>query len=215
MKVCWVSLLVCTLFSVTTLAQNTPWWELYGGYQFASYRTDQMQTLISQSSSSAGIAGANVSNHLNMNGWNLAVQENQNSWFSGIIDFSGVYGNTHANLSQPRGTKPAANFSPGFFTMGGGPQFTYRKSERVQPFARIIFAAAYCNLNPNLFITNHASGSSADTDFALIGGGGIDYRLNSYAFFRIAGDYIHTSLFSQGQNNFRITAGIDFRIARH
>ena len=212
----WLHVITFFSLSLFSFGQNIPWWELYAGYQFTSYREPQMQTLLNLSSTSSGLAAGIISDHVSLNGWNLSAQENANSWFGGIVDFSGGYGVKKANLHQSDGKPTAADFSPGFFTMGGGPQLAYRGSERIQPFARFIFAAAYSNLNQNQFISDHSSlGGGMDTALALIGGGGIDYRVNRYAYARIAGDYIHTSLFGRNENNFRISAGINFRIERH
>jgi opacity protein-like surface antigen len=217
MKNACLHLLSFFLFSLTSIAQDTPWWELHAGYQFTGYRTGQMQNLINSLTAPSGLPAVNVGSHMNMNGWNFSVQENANSWFGAIVDFSGGYASKNLTVPHAGGTPVAANFAPALFTMGGGPQFSYRKSDRVQPFARIIFAAAYSNLKPNTAITNALSPNvswTCDTAFAMIGGGGIDYRLKNYAYFRIAGDYIRTTLFNEGQNNFRITAGVTFRIVR-
>jgi len=152
-----------------------------------------------------------------MNGWDFSAQENINSWFGGIVDFSGGYGRRNVTLSQPGKARLSANFSPALFTIGGGPQFSYRRNVRIQPFARVIFAAAYSNLNPNanttnILNTNHPSPATTDTDFAMIFGGGFDYPFKSYAALRVAADYIHTFIYTDSQSNFRVTAGITFRI---
>jgi hypothetical protein len=205
------------LFSLISVAQETPWWELHAGYQFTSYRTGQMQNLINSLTASSGLPGVNVGSHLNMNGGDFSLQENTNSWFGGIINFSSGYASKNVTLSQPGGAQVAASFAPALITIGDGPQFSYRKYERIQPFARVIFAAAYSNLNPNRATTNGLSANASwtsNTAFALIGGGGIDNRLKSHAYLRIAGDYMHTSLFNEAENNFRITGGIAFRIVR-
>jgi len=218
MKSVCVHCLILLSFSLACVSQNTPWWELHAGYQFTSYRTGQMQNLINSAPAPSGSPAVNVGNHINMNGWNFSVQENSNSWFGAIVDFSGGYASKNLTLPHAGGAPVAANFAPALFTMGGGPQFSYRKSDRVQPFARFIFAAAYSNLNPNAALNNSfsANGSwTSDTAFAMIGGGGLDYRLKNYAYFRVAADYIRTTLFNEGENNFRITAGISFRIMRN
>jgi hypothetical protein len=215
--VCYSCLLICFSFSVTAIAQEAPWWELHAGYQFTGQQTGQIQNVVSSLSAFSGLPAVPVGSNLNMNGWDFSAQENMNSWFGGIVDFSGGYGRKNVTLSQPGGTKLSANFSPALFTMGGGPQFSFRRSVRIQPFARVIFAAAYSNLNPNATTTNilnanHPSPSTTDTDFAMIFGGGFDYAFKNYAAFRLAADYIHTFIYTESQSNFRVTAGITFRI---
>jgi opacity protein-like surface antigen len=210
-------LLLFFSLSLVGLAQDSPEWEIHAGYQFTGYQTLQLQTLMDVITASTGSPAFSTGTHLNLNGWDLSVQQNINSWFGGIIDFSGGYGSRSVTLSQPGGKQTGATFMPTLYTIGGGPQFSYRKNERIQPFSRIIAAAAQSDLNPNSSITNALAAnapapSTSDTAFALIVGGGVDYRLKTHAFLRVAGDYIHTSLFHQGENNFRVTAGIDFRI---
>lgn len=209
-------LLFCSL-PLLVLAQDSPEWEIHAGYQFTGYQTLQLQELMNVITASSGSPALSTGTHLNLNGWDLSAQQNMNSWFGGIVDFSGGYGSRSVTPFQPGGNQSRATFMPALYTIGGGPQFTYRKSERIQPFARIIAAAAQSGLNPNSSITNALAAiapapSTSDTAFALIAGGGVDYRLKPHAFFRVAGDYIHTSLFHQGENSFRVTAGIDFRI---
>ena len=210
-------LLIWVSFSLAAIAQEAPWWELHAGYQFTRQQTGQIQTVVNSLSAFSGSPTLSVGNHLNMNGWDFSAQENMNSWFGGIVDFSGGYGRKNVTLSQLGGTKLSANFSPALFTMGGGPQFSFRRSVRIQPFARVIFAAAYSNLNPNAATTNtldanHPSPSTTDTDFAMILGGGVDYPFKNYAALRVVADYIHTFIYTESQSNFRVTAGITFRI---
>jgi hypothetical protein len=214
---CYSCLLICFSFSVTAIAQEAPWWELHAGYQFTSQQTGQIQNVVSSLSAFSSLPVVSVGSHLNMVGWDFSAQENMNGWFGGIVDFSGGYTTRKVTLSQSGGTRVSANFSPALFTMGGGPQFTYRRGLPIQPFARVIFAAAYSNLNPdvtttNILSANHPSPSTADTNFAMIFGGGFDYPFKNYAALRIAADYTHTFIYQESQNNFRVTAGITFRI---
>jgi hypothetical protein len=88
-------------------------------------------------SSASNLPAVNVGSQMNMNGWNFSVQENSNSWFGAIVDFSGGYASKNLTLPHAGGAPVAANFTPALFTMGGGPQFSYRKSDRVQPFCPI------------------------------------------------------------------------------
>lgn len=204
--------------SLTCLAQETPDWELHGGYQFAGYESEQFQTLVGSLTASIGPPSAKVSNHLNTNGWDFSTQENTNSWFGGIFDVSGAYGRKRVYFSEPNGARVPVDFRVSTYTFGEGPQFSFRKSAQVQPFARVIFAGAYSYVSHNAFSVNPLlTGAAIPANasflaFTVIGGGGMDYRLTRHAYLRVAGDYIHTLFTGGGQNNFRIAAGIDFRI---
>jgi hypothetical protein len=50
-----------------------------------------------------------------------------------------------------------------------------------------------------------------DTSVATALGGGVDYKILRLLAWRIQGDYVHTSFFSAGQSNVRISTGIVFR----
>jgi hypothetical protein len=214
---CCYCFIVTLCLCLNAMAQEAPWWEFHAAYQFTAYQTGQVQDVVTAISQPASLPNVSVGNHLNMNGWDLSVQENKNHWFGGIIDFSGGYATRNVTLSGAGATKVTANFSPALFTMGGGPQFTYRRSDRIQPFARVICAAAYSNLNPSKSVSDALSATAAslntsDIGLAILAGGGIDYRLKNYAFLRTAGDYVHTSGFGEATNNFRVTAGVTLRL---
>jgi hypothetical protein len=222
---CIVALCVVSLAS-DAVAQNPSQWELFGGYQYTRVDIGAVQDLANSLTVLAGLPSINVGRKLSMNGWNVSLQENSADWWGGIVDFSGNYGTKNVDLSQtaqalglvPSGTNVIAKFKPTIYTFAGGPQFTYRKRGKVQPFARIMFGAAHSDLAPDVFTSTALSiyaptFKTNDTSFTFIGGGGVDYRLKSYAAFRVAGDYIHTSLFSETQNNLRMSVGVDFRIA--
>jgi len=162
--------------SLSAYAQNTPAWELYGGYQYA--RTE-------------------IGSKINMSGFNVSLQENSASWWGGIIDVSGSY-------------RPVQSTTLAFYTFAGGPQFTYRRSGRLQPFTRIMFGGAH--VTGLLLFTPTVNTSTA---FALISGGGIDYSWKKFMAFRATGDYVRSYLFEGTQeNNFRVSVGVDLRMGR-
>jgi hypothetical protein len=204
--------------SLTCLGQETPDWELHAGYQFAAYQSEQLQSLVNSLAASIGTSSPNVSTHVNTNGWDVSGQQNLNEWFGGIFDVGGGYGRKRVYFNQPNGTRIPVDFRLSTYTFGEGPQFTLRKSEQVQPFARIIFAGTYSYVSHNALTVNQLvagapiPNAASDTAFTVISGGGIDYRLTHSAYIRVGGDYIHTSFAGGAQNNFRVTAGIDFRI---
>jgi hypothetical protein len=217
MKSSFLQALIFFSFSILCVAQNTPDWELYGGFQFTNYHTAQIQKVVNSVDSGMGSAAPTVNTHSNMIGWNFSAQQSANSWFSGIIDFGGGYGSKRISLRQAGQTRTQPSFKPTIFTMGGGPQFTYRGNAHIQPFFRMICAAAYANLNPDASTTNvlgaiSPAPSTNGTALALLFGGGFDYRLASHSSFRIVGDYLHSFVFNQSESNYRISAGITFRI---
>lgn len=205
--------------------QEHPWWELYGGYQLTRTDVGAVQDLANSLTVPNHLPQVNVGRNLNMNGGNFSVQENPASWWGGIIEFSGSYVSKRINLSQvaqaaglvPAGATAIATFRPTLYTIAGGPQFTYREAGKIQPFARIMLGGAHSDLGPD-GLTKSAldvfapTFHTTSTSLALLPGIGVDYVWKKYLAFRVSGDYIRTYLFNEHQSNFRLSAGVDFRI---
>lgn len=204
-------------------AQDYHSWEFFGGYQFTRVDNHNRQDEVNLVTTIADIPHIDVGNHLNANGWNMSLQENKTSWFGGILDFSGAYAPKDVNLAPlfsslglpiPPGNSAIIRFNSAFYTAAGGPQFTYRRNRAFQPFARIMLGAAHAHLTTNALVNNVPlfvdNVPETDTNFALISGGGFDYRFRDNLAVRTTGDYVRTYLFSQTQNNFRMAVGLVF-----
>ena len=91
------------------------------------------------------------------------------------------------------------------FTYGAGPQFTYRKDAKMQPFLRMIFGAGT--------VTGSASqiGSATSTAFMFGPGGGLDARVSPHVWIRAGVDYLHGDKQGVSVNDLRAIAGIQFR----
>ena len=215
---------VVLLCSGLAISQNTPSWELSGGYQFTRADIGAVQDSADRLTVPVGLPRIDVGRKLNMSGGNAAIENNVNSWVGGVFDFGGAYGDKHIDLSTvaqaaglvPPGTHVQAIFRPTIFTYTGGPQFHYRKHEHIQPFARILAGAAHSDLGPDsptkatLNILAPAF-KTTSTSFALIAGLGVDYVWKQHVAFRVSGDYLRTWLFDEHQGNIRMMAGVDFR----
>jgi opacity protein-like surface antigen len=221
-------LTVLSLLSLIAVAQNsnTPWWELYGGYQYTRAETGQVQDAVNliTDSNVPPLPRVDVGRHQNLNGWNVSLQENPASWWGGIIDFSGTYASKDVNLTQaaiaagliPPGSTATARIKPSLYTFAGGPQFTFRRKS-IQPFVRIMVGCALARAPADLLVNKAVvlnSPEESNAAVALIGGGGADYVWKDYLSFRAAADYVRTYLFSETQNNFRISVGVNFRIGK-
>ena|SRR5579863_4945230 len=229
MRFLLVVVILFTLLPIVAVAQETPAWELNVGYQYFRADTNAVQKLADSLTNSftPPLPRINAGSSLSMNGGDFAVEENKNSWWGGTFDFGADYGNRHIDLSQvaaslglvPPGTSVTAHFTPTIYTFTGGPQFHYRKSERFQPFARILFGGAHADLGPDA-VTNEALKLAVPTfkthrnSFAGIVGGGVDYVWKDYLAFRVSGDFVRTYLFDEHQSNLRVTAGVDFRFGQ-
>lgn len=222
--------LLLILLPLAALAQNAPAFEISAGYQYLRADTNGAQKLADSLTNSftPPLPRINVGSGLAMNGGNFEVEANAKSWWGGMFDFGGSYGNRHVDLSQvaasldlvPPGTPVIAIFRPHVLTFTGGPQFHYRKHERVQPFARILLGGAHADLGPDA-VTQQVLNIVVPTfrtsrnSFAGIAGGGVDYVWKPYVGFRFAGDYVRTYLFDGHQSNLRVTAGVNFRFGQN
>lgn len=111
-------------------------------------------------------------------------------------DWFGVEGNVAADFAP----QILAQEHVKTVTFGGGPKIAWRE-RRWEPWAHAIFGGA------------HEQPKLADfgkTSFAIELGGGADYRINPRFSGRLEADWVHTSFFSQTQNNFELMGGFVF-----
>ena len=246
----FVVLVSLAVLALPSLAQSntpeTPRFDLFAGYQYTHVGIGAAQDGLNSLTDPLNLPRIDLGRSLSLNGGNLSFQENKNSWFGGVVDFSGSMTNKKVDLSQVAqalglvrpGTTVTAGFKPTLYTITGGPQFTYRKHEHFQPFARVLLGLARADLAPNS--TTSAAINSATTSlglphfqttrnsFAFMGGVGTDYVLKRWLALRASADYQRTYLFSsirvplpnlpdfhlpdEHQGSFRISAGVSFRL---
>jgi len=157
--------------SLPAMAQNVPAWDIYGGYSYMR----------------ADFSGANQA----LNGWDFAVGENLNSWFGGVLNFTGHY-------AHPGGT------NVNVYSYAYGPRFTFRKIKYLVPFTQVLVGAVRGS-------AGYLGLSQPKTDFGFAAGGGLDIRLGKYVGVRlIQADYLSTPFFHLRQDNFRASAGLVF-----
>jgi hypothetical protein len=162
---------VVLLCCMSAQAQGTPAWELSGGY-------------------------SNLWAHFNgssfrLNGGNLSLAENVNSWFGGRFELNAFQG-------------PEAGLNVSAITLTYGPVFTYRRSDRVVPFAHVqvggIYGSrGYLGISQNAF------------KFALASGGGVDLGINRRFAVRVQADYLMTQFLGLRQNNLQTSVGLVYR----
>jgi opacity protein-like surface antigen len=168
--------------SLSAMAQEYPRAEVFGGYSF--FHAD--------GSSFFRLGGGE-----NLNGWNASVCGNLNSWFGLAADFSGHYDSSSSttNVSLPGfpPLPPLPTFSSTFksdtniFTFLVGPRFSYRKNERITPFAHILFGASRRHTDSEISSSSFGRSSFAanDTAFAAAVGGGLDVPLSKNLALRV------------------------------
>ena len=130
--------------------------------------------------------------HLNPGGFgchglgvNLAY--NFNDWLGGVGDFG-----------YCKETGLSSGVTAHDFNYMFGPRVTYRNYGKLNPFGQVLFGGQHLGTNGPSF-----------NSFALILGGGVDYKYNDRFHIRlIQVEYLRTHFGGTGQNNARIEAGL-------
>jgi len=126
-----------------------------------------------------------------LNGGGVSATENLNSWFGGKLEFNAYAGTVS-------GTSVTAQ------TITYGPVFTYRKFDRVTPYADFQLGAMHGG-------AGYLGISRSAWHFAVVGGGGADININSTAAIRVQANYLMSRFLSLRQDNIQISTGIVFR----
>src|SRR5215813_9000406 len=178
-----VCLLAFLSFSAASaFAQDFSKIDIFAGYSY-----------VRENPATSGVSG------FNLHGGSASVAYNANHWLSAVADFGGY----HANNILGSGVDGTIS------TYLFGPRFSYRKFERVTPFAQTLFGVA------------HASGSGFGTTatsnaFAASFGGGVDVKLFHRLSWRPAQvEYLltrfaETTNSRETQNNLRVSTGVVF-----
>jgi hypothetical protein len=220
-----IALGLCILTGIAA-AQETPGWEVSGGYQYTRLDLASLPAQVNLYTESAGLPKLDLGSAKNASGFNFGVQENLNNWFGGVFVFSGSYPAMDLNITQQlraSGIAPIVPDATDIFKANAqvynflfGPQFTLRRNPRVQPFVRVLIGGTRANAKANVWEngakTLAADMQASDTGLALGGGGGVDIRMASHLYFRLAGDFVRTSLFNDTEKNLALSAGITYRI---
>lgn len=205
-------LLVVSLFFLLPLcakAQETPTAEVYGGYSFLHAEKGR-----------------------DFHGWNGSVCVNLNKWFGVVADASGHYDATSSSfvvtVPVTPGFPPTPEFpviafntktSTSIHTVMVGPRFSYRKTEKLTPFAHALFGVsrAHTRLRSVDGISETFTFSDNNTTFAMAIGAGLDVKISKLLALRvIQADYLYNQsgsgrLSSESRHNLRAGVGLVFR----
>jgi opacity protein-like surface antigen len=166
------------LFCATAKAQEStvPAWDIYGGYTYVR----------------ANLGGTSF----NMNGGGASATQNLNDWFGGRVEFSDVGATVGTRSNAERVNAQTITY---------GPVFTYRKFNRLAPYAHVQLGAVHAS-------QGFLGISEAAFKFAASAGGGVDYAVSDRIAVRVQGDYLMTRFLDRRQDNVQLTAGLVFRI---
>jgi len=175
------------LFLTPAFAQETPAWEVFAGYSV------QRSTVREYYKSTPTIYS--IQHRLeNLDGWNVSVTENLNSWFGGTFDASG-----HYKTPSYRGSPNQEQMHSFLY----GPRFSWRTSIIV-PFAHVLLGATLSNVQ-----VTPVGPHTSDTSFAVAAGGGVDLNLGSRIAVRVfQADYLYANSLGNDKKNYRAAVGI-------
>ncbi|HET7441867.1 MAG TPA: hypothetical protein VFJ47_11250 [Terriglobales bacterium] len=213
MKLGWV-LLSILFVAAGAVAQDNPQWEVFGGFQYTRFSTGVAQASLNSATQLLGVQPLSLGSHLSLKGWNASLQENRNMWLGGVVDFSGSYVTKSFVLLQVPGRTDILRNRIRFYTFMAGPQVTMRRSGRLQPFARALLGGARLKVE-DAELTNGAPTSTlagGETNFAVGGGGGVDFHIAHHFAVRAVGDYIRPYLAGMSEGHFRVRGGVTYRV---
>ena len=140
-------------------------------------------------------------NRGSLNGWQATLEGKLLPFLGVVADITGHYG----SLSFPAfcslcTSSASVSASAHVYESMFGPRIGVPIG-KFRPFGEFEIGVGHVSTN----------GFGSDTSFATAIGGGLDYRIFKPLAWRFEGDYIHTSFFSNGQNNLRLSTGIALR----
>ena len=170
------------LWSIPALAQEFPHYEVFTGYGYVR--------------PSGGQA--------NLNGWHASFAANMNEWLGVAVELSGQYGTQTLTTTTSSGDV-SIETDANFHTLGFGPRFTYRRNERILPFAHVLFGLARGKWS------GPAPLGGAETSFGMAAGGGVDAKItNNFSIRMIQAEYVRTQFGTDPEHQFRLATGALF-----
>jgi opacity protein-like surface antigen len=206
------------------VVQDYPRIEVFGGYSFL--HSGNHDSRLNAQNLPPSFVGTSIylasDGTANLNGWEGSITLNLNKWVGITSDFSGHYGSMKFDEFQQVIVVPAPppvfarTENPGFSSHSFlfGPRFTYRNTERVIPFAHVLFgvnreAADTSEIVPAPGIYDDVK----ETSFAFAAGGGLDFKISKRIAVRAPQiDYLLNYRNDDRHNNIRISAGLVFRL---
>jgi opacity protein-like surface antigen len=222
----FVLVMICSMVLISSFAfsqDSTPKVEVFGGYSFMRTGTGGLSasTLdvdLHQFPNTFGIGS-------NFNGWNAEAQYNVDRWLGIVADLGGEYGTPFTAQAQGVSRLPSMTE----YSFLAGPVVSYRAKARITPYVHALFGWDRASMGATTIVGTASpvtSSASTYTSFAMVFGGGVDYKVSRHFALRLAQvDYFRTTLdlnslygnaFGPGrfqglpthENNIRVSTGI-------
>jgi outer membrane protein OmpA-like peptidoglycan-associated protein len=157
-----------------------------------------------------------------LNGGSASLAFNLNRYLGLVADF-GAYTNSQMQFTGGyTSTVNVDNSNVALLTYLFGPRFSFRKYERITPFAQVLFGGVHANPVVLTGCTFSCTLLPAQDAFAMTAGGGLDLRVHRHFAIRIIqAEYSMTRFASYTtgttgtQNDMRLSAGLVFRFGGH
>jgi len=188
-------------FGLSGWSQDVPKAEIFTGYSFVNAGFPF----------SPDPAAGNTTGFLN--GWDLTATVNATRWLGIAGDFGGYYGHpSKSELFKPANcvlcTGNVTATMHNMYTFTGGPQLSVR-TEEITVFAHVLVGGARVRADFNGVA---GSATASNTNFTVIVGGGFDLGFAHHLAFRVQPDYFRTKILDRGENNFRLSAGVVWKL---
>jgi hypothetical protein len=131
------------------------------------------------------------------NGLNSSFVRYFGRWIGAEAQLGLGFGNTGAATAPP-------NLTAKSLFAGGGPRLVLRGHGRIEPWAHAIIGIEHFRFSQTSGVLGN------NTALAAVGGGGIDFRFNPRASFRVEGDWLGSRFFSVNQRSFQVVTGLVF-----
>lgn len=211
--------IMVVLVASAAAAQDFPKVEIFGGYSLVKLGGSDINSLSDEFGSGAP-DGVDIStSKLLKKGFDASIAFNANKYFG--IEANFLY--NRGDLLKASGTSDGdsidAKIKVSDFAFMAGPRFTYRKNDKVTPFAHALFGVNHIKLDPSLIVAGaDQSGelsdfSSNDNGFGMAVGGGIDVNVNkAFGIRLIQADYFMAKHQDATLNNLSLAFGVVFRL---
>jgi opacity protein-like surface antigen len=178
--------------SVAFAQDSVPKVEVFGGYAFMHTGTGGVSdsTLNIELRQNPGT----LTTGSNFNGWNGEAQYNFDRWIGVVADFGGQYGTPFT--ARTKGISGLPSMSE--YSILAGPVVSYRAKAKITPYVHALFGWDRANLSKSTITGTTSpvtSFNSTYTSFAIVFGGGVDYKVSRHIALRLGQlDYFRTTL---------------------
>jgi hypothetical protein len=153
-----------------------------------------------------------------LNGGSVSAAFNVNRYLGLVADF-GAYTNSQMRFTGAyTSTVNVNNSNVAVLTYLFGPRLSFRKYDRITPFAQVLFGGVHANQVTLTGCTVNCTLLPAQDSFSMTAGGGLDVRIHRHLAIRIIqAEYLMTRFASYTtgttglQNDMRLSSGIVFR----